>query len=105
MKGKLGGPGPGKYEEKIVLGHKSGCPVYSMPGRRADLRPKTGKDGPDAGLYNPKINYSSVKEVAPLFSVSKAKRDGDLRLYTDPPGATAYTPNDTLAKTHFASWR
>lgn len=32
-------------------------------------------------------------------------RDGGLKLYTDPPGATAYTPNDTLTKTHFAAWR
>ena len=97
--------GPGKYEAKIVIGHKSGCPVYSMPGRRADFRPRTGKDAPDAGIYNPTLTYSSVKPLPPKYSVGKSKRDGGLKLYTDPPGATAYTPNDTLTKTHFASWR
>jgi len=98
-------PGPGKYEAKIVLGHRSGCPVYSMPGRRADMRPKTGKDAPDAGVYNPSNTYSSLKDLAPKFSVGKSKRDGELKLYTDPPGATAYSPQDTFTKTHFASWR
>ena len=76
-----------------------------MPGRRTDLRPKTGKDAPDAGLYNPRHTFNSQKPHSPDFSVSKGKRDGGLKLYTDPPGATAYTPNDTLTKTHFASWR
>lgn len=61
-----------------------------MPGRRADLRPKTGKDAPDAGFYNPKLTYSSVKPTSPEFSVTKAKRDGELNLYTDTPGPLAY---------------
>jgi hypothetical protein len=102
---KIMGPGPGNYESKIVIGHKSGCPVYSMPGRRADLRPKTGKDAPDAGVYNPKINYSSVKPKSPEFKVGKSKRDGELSLYTDAPGATAYSPKDEFTKTHFATWK
>jgi hypothetical protein len=76
-----------------------------MPGRRADLRPKTGKDAPDAGIYNPALTYSSVKLSPPKFSVGRSKRDGELKLYTDPPGATAYSPNDTLTKTHFATWK
>ena len=98
-------PGPGKYEPKVVIGHMSGCPVYSMPGRRADLRPKTGKDAPDAGNYDPRHTFSSVKPIGPNFSVGKSKRDGEIKLFTDPPGATAYTPDQNLTKTHFASWR
>lgn len=70
LKGKATVPGPGAYNSKVVIGHQSGCPVYSMPGRRADLRPKTGKDAPDAGVYNPKINYSSMKPKSPEFKVS-----------------------------------
>jgi hypothetical protein len=76
-----------------------------MPGRRNDLRPKTGKDAPDAGNYDPRYNYSSVKPLPPKYSVGKSKRDGELKLYTDPPGAATYTPDQTLTKTHFASWR
>lgn len=76
-----------------------------MPGRRLDLRPQTGKDAPDAGNYNPNINFNSNKKLPPKYSVGKSKRDGELKLYTDPPGSTTYTPNDTLSKTHFASWR
>jgi hypothetical protein len=105
MKTKLTNPGPGNYEPKVVLGHKSGCPAYSMPGRRQDLRPKTGKDAPDAGVYNPKVTYSSVKPTSPEFSVTKAKRDGELNLYTDTPGPLAYTPIDTFTKTHNATWK
>jgi Sperm-tail PG-rich repeat len=98
-------PGPGKYEARTVLGPMAGVPVYSMPGRREDFRPRTGKDAPDAGVYDPKHTFSSVKPLPPKFSVGKSKRDGNLKLYTDPPGATAYTPDVTLTKTHFASWR
>jgi hypothetical protein len=92
LKSRAALPGPGNYESKIVIGHKSGCPVYSMPGRRADHRPKTGKDAPDAGLYNPKNTYSSTKPTSPEFSVNKAKRDGELALYTESPGPLAYSP-------------
>ena len=77
------------------MGHKSGCPVYSMPGRRPDHRPTTGKDAPDAGIYDPNSKYSSLRPVAPNFSVGKSRRDGGLNLNTDPLGATAYNPNDS----------
>jgi hypothetical protein len=76
-----------------------------MPGRRADLRPKTGKDAPDAGLYNPKHTFSSVKNHSPEFSVKKAKRDGELALYTETPGPLAYSPEDKFTKTHAATWK
>ena len=46
-------PGPGNYETPITLGPKAGVPVYSMPGRRKDLRPKTGVDVPGADAYSP----------------------------------------------------
>jgi hypothetical protein len=105
LKSRLALPGPGNYEPKVVIGHKSGCPVYSMPGRRADFRPKTGKDAPDAGFYNPKHTYSSLKQKSPEFSVTKAKRDGELNLYTDTPGPLAYSPNETFTKTHSATWK
>lgn len=39
-----GPPGPGEYNLRADLG--SGVPKYSMPGRRADLRPKVGVDAP-----------------------------------------------------------
>jgi hypothetical protein len=58
-------PGPGRYESKVVLGEKAGCPAYSMPSRKPDLRPKTGKDAPDAGNYDPSHRYSSIKLSVP----------------------------------------
>ena len=76
-----------------------------MPGRRSDLRPKTGKDAPDLGIYNPTQTFSSLKPNLPKYSIGKSKRDGELGLYTDPPGAGAYNPSDNFTKTHFASWR
>ena len=76
-----------------------------MPGRRADPRPRAGKDAPDAGIYEPKDGYNSAKPVGPKFSVGKARRDGELGLYADVPGPLADKPNDTLSKTHFATWK
>lgn len=76
-----------------------------MPGRRVDPRPTLGKGAPDAGLYTPNHGYNSMKPVAPRFSVGNQKRDGELGLYADVPGPLAYRPNDSLSKTHFASWR
>lgn len=98
-------PGPGKYDSKTVLGEKAGCPAYSMPSRKPDLRPQTGKDAPDAGVYNPALTYSSLKPNIPKYSVGKSKRDGELKLFSNSPGPTAYNPNDAFSKTHFASWR
>ena len=44
-------PGPSNYNIGGTLGN--GTPIATMPGRRADLRPKTGKDAPGAGAYDP----------------------------------------------------
>jgi hypothetical protein len=40
-------PGPANYNIRTTLG--DGTPIATMPGRRADLRPKTGRDAPGAG--------------------------------------------------------
>jgi hypothetical protein len=40
-------PGPGSYDMKTTLG--DGTAKATMPGRRADLRPKSGRDAPGAG--------------------------------------------------------
>ena len=42
-------PGPTSYEQKSMLG--TGVPKATMPGRRKDLRPKSGVDAPGAGAY------------------------------------------------------
>jgi hypothetical protein len=47
-------PGPGNYHQNSSLG--KGVPKATMPGRRKDLRPKSGVDAPGAGTYNPLIN-------------------------------------------------
>jgi hypothetical protein len=62
-----------------------------MPGRRADLRPKTGKDVPAGAAYNPR--HDQVHKATAKFSVGKTKRDGDLAIYNRTPGATRYKPH------------
>jgi hypothetical protein len=63
-----------------------------MPGRRKDLRPKTGKDAPGAGNYDP--NYSALRKSSPHFSLGKSKRDGELGLYLQTPGCGNYFAKD-----------
>ena len=74
-----------------------------MPGRGKDLRPKSGRDAPGAGSYNPNIN--PMRRSTPSFSLSKGTRDAGLALCTNTPGAGSYFSNDKLVRTHSASWR
>jgi hypothetical protein len=94
-------PGPGFYESKSTLG--DGTPIATMPGRRKDLRPKTGKDAPGAGAYNPE--YKMVRKSSPNFSLTKQIRDGEVRMHLNTPGSGSYFEKDTLTRTHSASWR
>jgi hypothetical protein len=54
-------PGPANYRLKSTLA--DGAPRATMPGRRKDLRPKTGTDAPGAGNYDP--NYSAMRKSNP----------------------------------------
>jgi hypothetical protein len=95
-------PGPGNYDIRTRM--TDGVPCFSMPGRRADLRPKVGTGVPGSGTYNP-VN-TSAKKNAPLFSVGKSRRDGELNIYRNTPGAGTY--GDEAAKViraKSASWR
>jgi len=74
-----------------------------MPGKGKDLRPKSGKDAPGAGQYNPGLGY--VRQSDPNFSISKTKRDPALGLYTQTPAPGTYFVADGLVRTHSASWR
>lgn len=47
MKSSSSIPGPSSYDIKSQLG--KGTPFATMPGRRKDLRPKSGRDAPGAG--------------------------------------------------------
>jgi hypothetical protein len=70
-------PGPGQYEQKTSLG--DGTAKATMPGRRADLRPKSGRDAPGAGAYNP--NYNPMRRSTPHFSLSHQVRDGEINIF------------------------
>ena len=74
-----------------------------MPGRRPDLRPKTGRDAPGAGQYDP--DYKAMRKSSPNFSLGKQVRDGELSIFFNNPGATSYFAKDSLTKTHSATWR
>lgn len=67
------------------------------------MRPKTGKDAPGAGAYNPKVD--PMRRSSPHFSLGKSKRDGELGIFLNTPGAGNYFATDSLVKTHSASWR
>jgi len=80
-----------------------GTAIATMPGKGKDLRPKSGKDAPGPGAYDPKVNYSRKSD--PNFSMSKTTRDAALGLYTQTPAPGTYFVSDGLVRTHSASWR
>lgn len=55
-----------------------------MPGRRKDLRPKTGVGVPGSGTYDP--SYNNAKTMYPKFSLGKSARDGGLGIFKNTPG-------------------
>jgi hypothetical protein len=59
-----------------------------MPGRRADLRPKTGRDAPGAGQYDPE--YTKLRRSSPNFSLTKQIRDGEVNIFQNTPGSGSY---------------
>jgi len=70
-------PGPGHYNLESALG--DGKPVSLVTGRLKDLRPKTGRDAPGAGSYNP--DYKNLRKSSPSFSLTKQTRDGELGVF------------------------
>jgi hypothetical protein len=94
-------PGPGQYEIKTTLG--DGTAKATLPGRRADLRPKSGKDAPGAGAYDP--NYKPMRRSAPNFSVGHQVRDGELSIFFNTPGAGHYDASLGLTKNKAATYR
>ena len=94
-------PGPGQYEIKTTLG--DGTAKATLPGRRADLRPKSGKDATGAGAYDP--NYKPMRRSAPNFSVGHQVRDGELSIFFNTPGAGHYDASLGLTKNKAATYR
>lgn len=75
-----------------------------MPGRRQDLRPKVGVGVPGSGSYDPWHN--SVKKNGPLFSVGKMRRDGEIGIFKNTPGAGTYGDDAAkVVRAKSASWR
>ena len=66
----------------------SGKPKYSMPSRREDLRPRTGKGVPGPDQHNP--SYSLTKKKAADYRIGTSKRDGEIGIFRKNPGPTAY---------------
>ena len=95
-------PGPANYDIKTKM--SDGVPCFSMPGRRKDLRPKVGVGVPGSGSYQPMLESS--KKNGPQFSVGKMRRDGEVGIFKNTPGAGTY--HDIAAKvvrSKSASWR
>lgn len=84
--GALVQPGPGHYQESQPL--TDGKPKYSMPGRRADLRPRTGKGVPGPDQHHP--STSLTKKRAADYRIGSSKRDGEVNIFKRNPGPTAY---------------
>ena len=75
-----------------------------MPGRRKDLRPKTGVGVPAANVYNPIDTL--VSNAAPRFSVSRNARDKEPSKLWNTPGSGTYHPDaaSKLTKSVSAQW-
>ena len=109
---KEGVPGPGRYDElrNLATGSCSTktAPRFSMPARRKDHvsieRKLWGSGVPGSDTYNPSDKYS--KKNGPLFSVSKGRRDGELAIFKNVPGAGTYHPDGgiNMVKCRSASW-
>lgn len=76
-------PGPGHYKTLDVIGKEG--QKQSMPGRRKDLRPKSGRDAPGAGQYDPLIHYA--KKKVPNYVFPKSHREASLNLAMTTPGS------------------
>lgn len=75
-----------------------------MPGRRKDLRPKVGENGKGPGQYDP--FHNSIKKNGPLFSVGKMRRDGEIGIFKNTPGAGTYADEAVrVNRAKSASWR
>lgn len=76
-----------------------------MPGRRKDLRPKTGVGVPGADAYSP--GHTLVKEKHPAYPLGKSKRDGELKIFHNTPGSGHYHVDNSvnMTKSHSASWK
>jgi len=70
-----------------------------MPGRRADLRPKTGKGVPAAG--NPA--YSQTEKKSAAYRMGTSKRDGEVGIFKRGPGPTAYNHHENINNTRAKS--
>lgn len=95
-------PGPGNYTIKTRMA--DGVPCFSMPGRRKDLRPKVGVGVPGSGKYDPVHN--TIKKNGPLFSVGRQRRDGEIEIFKNTPGAGTYADDAArVVRAKSASWR
>jgi hypothetical protein len=68
-----------------------------MPGRRKDLRPKSGRDAPGSGAYSPNVN--PMKRSTPSYSLTKTIRNPGAGRYDATPGMGDYKIDDRLVKT------
>lgn len=101
-------PGPGSYQINTTLGLKAGTPVYSMPGRRKDMRPKPGVGVPGADAYHPSTSYISTKLATPKYSVGRQKKGytGEKNFPLTPGFDKYFIEGSTLlTKTTSARWR
>lgn len=77
--------------------------MITVPGRRKDLRPLSGKDAPGAGSYEPADRYT--RRSMPHFSMGRSRRDGEIAMYLNTPGVGSYFNRDSVVKGHSPSWR
>ena len=96
-------PGPGEYSMRHLMGY--GAAKATMPGRRKDLRPKTGLGVPSGGEYDPSYGYSKLQN--PRYSMSNSKRDGQVSIFHNNPAPDKYFDYkyDKLIKSQSATWR
>lgn len=77
-------------------------PLYSMPGRRKDVRVLPGKESRGPGAYN--ANEFAVKTKNPSYKIGSSPKGKVPDIYGSTPAPNTYHPDQTKVKNKNPQW-